>query len=241
MPLEARLATLRSRATRFRREPRIEPTSWMAWLESAPTVASARGLRARLRLAPLRLAPGRWSSTRPRRPNSRGCTRAVPRPRARWSARCSSGSTVSRILDAFAAVLADRATAAATAATARWRAHRPLGPLDGVPYGVKDLIATAVAPTTGGSPLYEGHVADRPASVVRRLDAAGAVLLGSLHTFEFALRDRHGGPGRNPWDLDRSTGGPRKAQVQRSRRGWSRSRWERTPPDRSASPAGSAA
>lgn len=86
-----------------------------------------------------------------------------------------------------------------------------LGPLHGIPFGVKDIFETAGIPTTGGSRLAIDHVPQRDAAVIARLYDSGAVLLGKLATHEFA----HGGPSfdlpwpvaRNPWDLARFTGG----------------------------------
>jgi aspartyl-tRNA(Asn)/glutamyl-tRNA(Gln) amidotransferase subunit A len=78
-------------------------------------------------------------------------------------------------------------------------------PLEGVPFGVKDIIATAGVRTTGGSPLYADWIPSVTATVVARLQNAGAVLLGKCRTFEFA-----GGADAitcNPWDLARQAGG----------------------------------
>ena len=78
-------------------------------------------------------------------------------------------------------------------------------PLEGVPYGVKDIIATSGVRTTGGSKLYAHWVPASNATVVDRLQASGAVLVGKLRTFEFA-----GGADTitcNPWDLARQAGG----------------------------------
>jgi aspartyl-tRNA(Asn)/glutamyl-tRNA(Gln) amidotransferase subunit A len=83
-------------------------------------------------------------------------------------------------------------------------------PLEGVPYGLKDIIATAGIRTTGASRFYEEFVPDYSASVYERLDAAGAVLVAKLNTFPFALGSERGdvfGPVRNPWDPTRTPGG----------------------------------
>lgn len=80
-------------------------------------------------------------------------------------------------------------------AAGRWR-----GPLHGIPYGAKDLLAARGAPTTWGSPLYESRVIDADATVVQKLRAAGAVLLCKTSLGEFAYGDLwQGGRTRNPW------------------------------------------
>src|SRR6185436_18327230 len=60
------------------------------------------------------------------------------------------------------------------------------GPLHGVPLGIKDIIDVAGMPTTMGSEIYAGHIADASASVVQALESAGAVVLGKTVTTEFA-------------------------------------------------------
>ena len=100
-------------------------------------------------------------------------------------------------------------TAEKEIASGRWR-----GPLHGIPYGAKDLLATAGIPTTWGARPCDGQMFRDDATVVRRLREAGAILLGKLAVVEFAggLGYRSAfasssGPGRNPWDPDRWTGG----------------------------------
>ena len=80
-----------------------------------------------------------------------------------------------------------------------------LGPLHGVPVGVKDIIDTADMPTTYGSPIYRGHLPERDADCVVRLRRAGAVILGKTVTTEFAVY--HPGRTRNPLDRQRTPGG----------------------------------
>ena len=84
-------------------------------------------------------------------------------------------------------------------------ANRYRGPLHGIPIGLKDIFDTRGLRTTMGSPLFENHVPDRDAVVVRRLKEAGAVVLGKTVTAEFAYFDP--GPTRNPWNLDHTPGG----------------------------------
>lgn len=105
--------------------------------------------------------------------------------------------------------LAERALAQAEESTRRWRTGEART-LEGVPYGLKDIIATEGVPTTGGSALYRELVPAESAALAERLEAAGGILLAKLQTFEFAC----GGPDnrtfgivRNPWDLARTTGG----------------------------------
>lgn len=101
------------------------------------------------------------------------------------------------------------AQAAAAESAARWRAGIPRA-LEGIPFGVKDIVDVAGAPVTAGSLLTADRVAVTDATVVARLRAAGAIPLVMLATTEFAC----GSPeppryGRvtNPWDRSRWTGG----------------------------------
>jgi aspartyl-tRNA(Asn)/glutamyl-tRNA(Gln) amidotransferase subunit A len=105
--------------------------------------------------------------------------------------------------------LGDLALDAARRSAERWAAGEPLA-LDGVPYGLKDIIATAGIASTGGSKLYLDRVPTESAALAERLEAAGGVMVAKLHTFEFACGGPHNqahGPCRNPWDLQRVTGG----------------------------------
>ncbi len=79
------------------------------------------------------------------------------------------------------------------------------GPLNGIPVAIKDIIATSDMPTTNGSPIYTGHVADADAWVVRRLRDLGATIFGKTVTTEFAWR--HPGPTVNPWNVKHTPGG----------------------------------
>jgi len=79
------------------------------------------------------------------------------------------------------------------------------GPLHGIPVGIKDIVDVAGWPTLAGSSLRRGHVATNDATIVARLRAAGAVILGKTVTTEFASFDPP--PTRNPWNLDRTPAG----------------------------------
>ncbi len=89
-------------------------------------------------------------------------------------------------LDAFITVTADSALVEAGAAEAEIRRGLYRGPLHGIPIALKDLLDTAGVRTTGGSALFRDRVPGHDAEVVRRLKAAGAVLLGNLNLHELA-------------------------------------------------------
>lgn len=107
-------------------------------------------------------------------------------------------------VNAVLTLLAERAMAAAHLSTENWMRGEPR-PLEGIPYGVKDIIATAGIRTTGGSELYKDWIPTENATLVDRLQRAGAVLVAKLYTAEFA----GGGNAttRNPWDLERTPAG----------------------------------
>jgi amidase len=104
-------------------------------------------------------------------------------------------------LHAFASVSPDAVLAQARQAEARLMRREPLGPLDGVPLAVKDLCWTRDAPTLAGMPLRAGWQAPADATVVARLRAAGAVLLGKLQMTEGAFSEHHPAVPApvNPW------------------------------------------
>ena len=111
-------------------------------------------------------------------------------------------------LRAFITVTADRALARARQADAEIAAGHYRGPLHGVPYGVKDLLDTAGIRTTWGAEPFRDRVPDADATVVARLDAAGAVLLGKLSLGALALNDVwFGGQTMNPWLLEEGASG----------------------------------
>ena len=104
---------------------------------------------------------------------------------------------------AVVTITRDRALAEAKAAEAELAAGKWRGPLHGVPYGVKDLLATKGIPTTWGAEPYRTQVFDEDATVVRKLHDAGAVLVGKLAMVELA-----GGLGYNNADASFTGPGP---------------------------------
>ena len=108
------------------------------------------------------------------------------------------------VLNAFTAVTAERARGRAAA--------RPSGPLAGVPFAVKNLIDVAGLPTLAGSKINREHApVSADATLVSRLESAGAILVGALnmgeYAYDFTGENSHDGPSRNPHDPTRMTGG----------------------------------
>jgi aspartyl-tRNA(Asn)/glutamyl-tRNA(Gln) amidotransferase subunit A len=117
-----------------------------------------------------------------------------------------------RRLNAWVTVDAEGARRAARRAERAVMQRRPrLGPLHGVPFGVKDLVTTRGMRTTFGTPLYRDHVPDEDAPAVERLKAAGAILIGKTNTPAFGwvgITDNLlFGVTRNPWNPERTPGG----------------------------------
>jgi len=108
-------------------------------------------------------------------------------------------------IGAFVTLNLAGARAAADASSKRWRAAKPLSPIDGMPVGIKDIIETIDMPTQNGSPLFEGFRSERDAASVAALREAGAVIVGKTVTTEFAATEPRGT--RNPWDPARTPGG----------------------------------
>lgn len=101
--------------------------------------------------------------------------------------------------------------ARAQAIDARWAQGEWQGPLHGLPVSQKDLTATRGVRTTFGSKAFEHHVPEHSALIVRRCDAAGALMIGKSNTPEFGAGSHTFndvfGMTRNPWDLSKSAGG----------------------------------
>ncbi len=114
-------------------------------------------------------------------------------------------------LHAFLYVAGERALAEAEQADRRLREERRAGALLGVPIAVKDVLAVEDMPCTAGSKILEGFLPPFTATAVRRLQEAGAIVIGKTNTDEFAMgsstENSAYGPTRNPWALDRVPGG----------------------------------
>lgn len=106
---------------------------------------------------------------------------------------------------AFAHIDPDHALAQARALDRHKGEGGRIGPLHGVPVGIKDIFDTADYPTECGSPQLAGRRPERDSAVVRKLREAGAVIIGKTVSTEFAYF--HPGPTRNPRDLARTPGG----------------------------------
>ena len=106
---------------------------------------------------------------------------------------------------------ADGLRARARELDARWARGEWQGPLHGLPVSQKDLTATQGVRTTFGSKAFEHHVPTQSALIVRRCDAAGALMIGKSNTPEFGAGSHTFnevfGATRNPWDLSKSAGG----------------------------------
>ena len=114
-------------------------------------------------------------------------------------------------LNAFITVTAEQALQQAREAEAEMQRGHWRGPLHGIPLALKDLIDTAGIRTTAASAVFKDRIPTDDAEVVRRLKAAGAVLLGKLNMHEFAYGGTsvpsYYGPVHNPWNLARIAGG----------------------------------
>ncbi len=114
-------------------------------------------------------------------------------------------------LNVFLTVLADGARDAARKAEAELARGERRGPLHGIPVALKDIVYTRGVRTTMGSRVFGGFTPDADATIVERLRAAGAIIIGKAHTHEFAYgstsHNPHYGPCRNPWNRAHIPGG----------------------------------
>jgi aspartyl-tRNA(Asn)/glutamyl-tRNA(Gln) amidotransferase subunit A len=116
------------------------------------------------------------------------------------------------VLNAFTAVTRERALARARGIDAARARGEPLGALAGVPFAVKNLFDVAGLATLAGSRINREHApAKSDATLIARMEAAGAVLVGALnmgeYAYDFTGENVHDGPSRNPHDTGRMTGG----------------------------------
>ena len=115
------------------------------------------------------------------------------------------------VLNAYITVTADHALEQARQAEAEIRSGNYRGPLHGIPYAAKDLFYTKGIRTTVGTKFLADFVPDFDATIIEKLNAAGAVLVGKagLHECAYGITSNnpHYGPIRNPWDTDRIPGG----------------------------------
>ena len=112
-------------------------------------------------------------------------------------------------LYAYLTVCRDEALQAARESEAALERGEYLGPMHGIPVAVKDQLNTAGIRTTSGTPIFNDFVPDHDATVIARLKAAGAILMGKLNMTEFGTTSLSHAfdTARNPWDLERFTGG----------------------------------
>ena len=114
-------------------------------------------------------------------------------------------------LNSFITIMREQALAQAEAAEEALSRGEYLGPLHGVPIGIKDNIATGGINTTLGTKVLRDHVPDEDAEVVRRCKAAGAIIIGKENLEEFAAgatsNNPHYGAVHNPWNVDHIPGG----------------------------------
>ena len=114
-------------------------------------------------------------------------------------------------LNVYLSLSKERALAQAERVDAAAGKGDPLGPLAGVPVGIKDVLVMQGSPATAGSKILKGYQPPYDATAVARLEASGAVLLGKLNCDEFAMGSSNEnsayGPVRNPADIERVPGG----------------------------------
>jgi aspartyl-tRNA(Asn)/glutamyl-tRNA(Gln) amidotransferase subunit A len=114
-------------------------------------------------------------------------------------------------LNAFITILDESARREAKHADSLIKQGKYLGPLHGIPVSFKDLIYVKGVKSTSGSKILADFVPDYDSTVTRKLRKAGAIIVGTNNTHEFACGitniNPHYGPSKNPWDIDRMSGG----------------------------------
>jgi Asp-tRNA(Asn)/Glu-tRNA(Gln) amidotransferase A subunit family amidase len=111
-------------------------------------------------------------------------------------------------LQCLITLLEDDAIASAKAMDAEISLGKYRGPLHGIPYGIKDLLAVKGTKTTWGAMPYKDQVIDETATVVEKLEAAGGVLVGKFTLGALAMGDVwYGGVTKNPWNLEQGSSG----------------------------------
>jgi aspartyl-tRNA(Asn)/glutamyl-tRNA(Gln) amidotransferase subunit A len=149
-------------------------------------------------------------------PSASGIARAVSG--GKTSALSATDAALARIaahdpvLNCFTDVVADRARARARAIDAAIASGKNPGPLAGAPFAVKNLFDVQDLPTRAGSKINrDSEPPPRDATLIERMEAAGAVLIGALnmgeYAYDFTGENVHDGPSRNPHDTTRMTGG----------------------------------
>jgi aspartyl-tRNA(Asn)/glutamyl-tRNA(Gln) amidotransferase subunit A len=114
--------------------------------------------------------------------------------------------TLNPRLGAFITVASEQAMDAARTAERDIQRGRYLGPLHGIPFGVKDTYYSQGIRTTAGSPVLKDFVPDFDCTIIQRMKRAGAIMIGKLNLPEFSFGGNTPGC-NNPWDLTRNAGG----------------------------------
>ncbi len=127
-------------------------------------------------------------------------------PRAYLDSSLDAITRMDRTVGAFLELNIEGARRVADESTARWKAGKPLSPIDGMPIGIKDIIETVDMATGQGSPLWKGTKTGRDSASVHALREAGAIILGKTSTTEFAASEPWTGT-CNPHDRSRTPGG----------------------------------